>query len=808
MRKRAVGKIIGTSLIVSTVLFVSCIFDKEAKRGSEVENEIRVGSLKLADGGPAVNARVRVYDVAHVPDTLGSPQPDSGADPAFTTRTDSQGKYRIDPLPEGEYNVLGDLDGAVSYQDSILISERTGRLATDTLAHPGSLLGWVRLEPNHDPRSVTVQVLGTNSYANVDTGGRFLLSRLARGNYSLRVLANRPDYAPLFVTARIRSGFEDTLGDTLVPSYTGIPVVTGLHAEYDTLRGVVRLAWNPVDYRDRSEYLVFRDSGLALVPSELPIGKSSDTVFLDTLYLPSRTGLFDIRDSLDRLMAYRVKVRNKSGQIGLAYGAADVGIAAPAKVRTEMEFGIGESRWDPELRGDSVSVKVRLRNPTRRIAQVTWYIGGGLSGDSLAHTLGSGRQEADSIRFLWVKQGPFRIHLRARDDGGTVWKDSVDLPGNTGPRISGTPLVKADANIDYLFRPTVHDPDEDGLIYSVSNPPGWAGFDSLKGTLSGTPANSDAGVYRGIRISVSDGRRADSLPSFDLTVMANAWTVGKPLGQKFESGFSGTLDGKVYLFRDWYNPDQSVDRYDPSADAWSRAVALPENWILHGAHLIGGKFYVVTTPNVNPPSGFSMRVYDPGANTWEDKGPLALGSAYFKSAACDGRIYFFGNDKTLVEAYNPETNALTPGKSSPKAGSSRMSAVALKDRIYLLGGVTGPAGAAPDSMMIYRPATDTWTLGPAMAAPRTSFNACAYEDRIFAFGGILSPETRFPLDAVEEFDPGTQRWSAKRSMPTARFNPACSEAGGKLIVIGGMDGFGGTGSASLSVEAYDPGQDR
>ncbi|MDB5104007.1 MAG: Kelch repeat-containing protein precursor [Fibrobacteres bacterium] len=807
MQTRFFPKYRWCALLFWATLSVSCLFDHQAKRDSEMENEVRVGTLFLEQGGPAVHARVRVYEVSHIPDSAGTPRDSSANDFIYSTTTDANGRYQVVALPKGEYNLLADLDGNVSYRDSVLISDRTGILANDTLDRPGSLRGVIRLQPDHDPRSATVQVLGTDHYANVDAEGRFRLRGLARGVYSLRILVNRPEYTALFTSARVRTGSDDTLPDTLSPAYTGIPVVTGMNASYDTLRGVVRLTWRPVEYRDLSDYLVYRDPSLSLDPSATPIGKASDTVFLDTLYLPSRTGLFDPEDGLDRVMSYRVRVRNKSVQVGLAYGSRDVDIAAPAKVRTSMEFRTGKSRWDSSKLGDSVTVMVKLGNPGRGLTRIAWFIGDSLNPGPV-RDLAADKTVSDSIRFLWTREGPYRVHARVRDEAGTEWKDSVALPGNTAPELGGTPIAKAPANVPYLFKPTVLEPDGDPLVFSIANRPAWAHFDSSTGQLTGIPANSDAGSTKGIVIRVLDGRRSDSLPGFDLLVESNAWIIRKNLAKNFESGFSGSLDGKIYLFRDWYNPDQSVDRYDPATDSVSRAISLQENWILHGAHRIGGKFYVITTPNVNPPSGFHMRLYDPVANSWEDKGPLALERSAFTSAAYGGRIYFFGAGNALVEEYDPAANSLTVKKPAPRAPAGNVRAVTVKDRIYLVGDITGASSGTLDSMQVYLPVADAWVRNQPMKTPRSLVAACALDDRLYTLGGFLEPDNRTPVGTVEEFDPATLQWTIRGPMPTPRTGATCSEAGGRLYVFGGMGGFDGSPSVPLAVEAYEAAQDR
>ncbi|XOV78791.1 MAG: tandem-95 repeat protein [Aestuariibacter sp.] len=91
---------------------------------------------------------------------------------------------------------------------------------------------------------------------------------------------------------------------------------------------------------------------------------------------------------------------------------------------------------------------------------------------------------------------------------------------NDAPEIAGNPGTSVDGGSNYSFTPTASDPDNDELTFSVENLPDWAEFDSATGTLSGSPGNSDAGVYSNIVITVSDGELNASLAPFSIEVIS------------------------------------------------------------------------------------------------------------------------------------------------------------------------------------------------------------------------------------------------------------------------------------------------
>jgi len=144
--------------------------------------------------------------------------------------------------------------------------------------------------------------------------------------------------------------------------------------------------------------------------------------------------------------------------------------------------------------------------------------------------------------------GTFRNIVISVSDG----KASVSLPAftitvsapNRAPVISGTPATTATPAQAYSFTPTAQDADGDTLVYSIQGKPSWASFSTATGTLSGTPATTDAGTFPNVVISVSDGKVTASLPAFTITVSTtNRAPVisGTPV--------TSAVAGRAYSFR-------------------------------------------------------------------------------------------------------------------------------------------------------------------------------------------------------------------------------------------------------------------
>ena len=129
---------------------------------------------------------------------------------------------------------------------------------------------------------------------------------------------------------------------------------------------------------------------------------------------------------------------------------------------------------------------------------------------------------------------------------------------NRRPVISGKPQKTALAGSKYDFTPTASDLDGDPLTFDITGKPAWASFDTTSGRLSGTPQAADAGMHKGITITVSDGVLTNKLGPFAVEVTS---TNSAP-------AISGTpptvvTGGESYSFQPRVSdPDSTVFRFD------------------------------------------------------------------------------------------------------------------------------------------------------------------------------------------------------------------------------------------------------
>ncbi|MCK5213219.1 MAG: putative Ig domain-containing protein, partial [Dehalococcoidia bacterium] len=98
----------------------------------------------------------------------------------------------------------------------------------------------------------------------------------------------------------------------------------------------------------------------------------------------------------------------------------------------------------------------------------------------------------------------------------------------TAPQLSGTPPATMLSGSLYDFTPTTSGTCAI-TVFTVTNLPAWAGFNSSTGRLSGTPNRRDVGFYQGIVITAFDAsNNTDTIGPFSIEVSLSLQVV--PLG--------------------------------------------------------------------------------------------------------------------------------------------------------------------------------------------------------------------------------------------------------------------------------------
>ena len=202
---------------------------------------------------------------------------------------------------------------------------------------------------------------------------------------------------------------------------------------------------------------------------------------------------------------------------------------------------------------------------------------------------------------------------------------SIVVRRNHRPEISGTPGTSVAEAGSYNFVPSANDPDGQKLTFSATGVPAWASFSRSTGRLWGSPPSGSAGkTYSNILITVSDGAKSATLPSFSITI--------KPPSTSSTDNRAPTISGapvtsavvdRPYSFR----PNAS----DLDGDPLTFTITGKPAWASFDS--TNGTLYgTPTAGNVGVSSNVTIRVSDGKTSTSLAPFPITVSTATTKSA--------------------------------------------------------------------------------------------------------------------------------------------------------------------------------
>jgi N-acetylneuraminic acid mutarotase len=136
----------------------------------------------------------------------------------------------------------------------------------------------------------------------------------------------------------------------------------------------------------------------------------------------------------------------------------------------------------------------------------------------------------------------------------------------------------------------------------------------------------------------------------------------------------------------------------------------------------------------------------------------------------------------------------------PGDGLNAPAAVAIGNRIYVIGGFKTTTNVPTAEVLVYDIRTRLWRTATPLPAPRGGHAAVVLDGRIHVIGGGNSRTT---LADHSEYDPARDTWIDRAPLPRSKGSPAAVAYRGKLYAIGGRSGPGDFGD----VDIYDPATD-
>ncbi|MCI0431627.1 MAG: hypothetical protein L0210_13940 [Rhodospirillales bacterium] len=210
----------------------------------------------------------------------------------------------------------------------------------------------------------------------------------------------------------------------------------------------------------------------------------------------------------------------------------------------------------------------------------------------------------------------------------------------------------------------------------------------------------------------------------------------------------------------------------------------------------GGDGYGGDSSNYPPPP-------PPPGSRWQSLAPLSGPRQEHGVVAFNGEIYVIGgfaNQQTVlatVEAFNPTTNTWRSVASLPAALHHVNVAVA-RARIFVVGALEGSTFDATGATLEFDPGSNMWQPRASMPAgsERGASAVAVIGDLIYVAGGLRGAS----VADFSVYDAATNQWQTLQNMPTARDHLVGASFNGRFYAIAGRNAGGLRGD----VEIYDP----
>jgi len=249
--------------------------------------------------------------------------------------------------------------------------------------------------------------------------------------------------------------------------------------------------------------------------------------------------------------------------------------------------------------------------------------------------------------------------------------------------------------------------------------------------------------------------------------------------------------------------------------SWTPQASLPTGRMFLAAAAVNGTVYAVGGADPNFHYLTTVEAYDPVADAWTSKSPLPTPRGSLGAGVINGVLYVVGggdggNLAAAVEAYDPATDSWSPRAAVPTPRADAAVTV-VSGILYVIGGsacVPPSPGQSCGWVTVgtveaYDPNTDTWTTKASMPTARWGLGAATVNGIVYAVGGQGSGSL-LGLHAVEAYDPSSDSWSTRAPLPTARYSLGVGVIDGVLYAVGG-DAYDNYNNRPTHVlEAYDP----
>ena len=218
--------------------------------------------------------------------------------------------------------------------------------------------------------------------------------------------------------------------------------------------------------------------------------------------------------------------------------------------------------------------------------------------------------------------------------------------------------------------------------------------------------------------------------------------------------------------------------------------------------LLTGLSFLIRSSNIfaDPTPTSSQFINAFSQERWYEMPSIPTPRTLLAIATWDNAIYAIGghtNEGTsaVVERFTRTSNLWETMAPKPTPVELASAAV-VGGKIYVPGGQLGD-GTLTNVLEVYDPRTDSWSSKRSLPFSLANYGISTYEGRLFIFGGWDGKGNR---DTVLHYNTDSDSWEEMSTLPTARSGGRAITLGERIILVGGECNNG----ACLSIEVYDP----
>ncbi len=320
-----------------------------------------------------------------------------------------------------------------------------------------------------------------------------------------------------------------------------------------------------------------------------------------------------------------------------------------------------------------------------------------------------------------------------------------------------------------------------------------AGTHVMRVVMDSSGDGSSVGDFDFFRIDLDD----------DGIITAGAWAkLGDLPSQRVEHA-NAVVDGKIYVMGGLFDPNygpSSVLAFDTAVGTWSQVSTMPSlrNHLTIGEAVWGEEIWVCGGKPDGTDKVGSKRVdiFNTRTHTWRQGPDMPDNHWAGPSVIVGHELHVLTGAVTNSTATNHhfvlDLHNQSAGWRSAKAVPQprvHVAGVSLNNKLYLVGGEMNHTHQDGDTttVQIYDPVTDAWDQRAPLPEAR-SHHECstfAHNDKIISVSGVDSSRNPKAQATIYEYDPASDAWSQKASLPTTLASPGAKIVDGVLYVFGG-----------------------